>query len=69
MEIIRRFRIGALPRYGPRPGAVPFCRLDGYVSKPIRSGELFSAIESLLADKGAASTTHPDSFLDSIVLG
>jgi DNA-binding response OmpR family regulator len=43
--------------------------LDGSVSKPIRSGELFSAIESLLADKGAASTTHPDSFLDSIVLG
>jgi CheY-like chemotaxis protein len=28
--------------------------MDGYVSKPIRTSELFSAIESLLANKGSA---------------
>jgi len=43
--------------------------MDGYVSKPLRTCELFSAIESLLADKGPVSTRPPDSLLDSIVRG
>jgi PAS domain S-box-containing protein len=41
--------------------------MDGYVSKPIRTSELFSAIETLLADKGLAPTTDPGNVLDSIV--
>jgi CheY-like chemotaxis protein len=41
--------------------------MDGYVSKPIRTSELFSAIEGLLADKGSAPTTAPGNVLDSIV--
>ena len=32
--------------------------MDGYVSKPIRTSELFSAIESLLANKGAAPASE-----------
>jgi PAS domain S-box-containing protein len=43
--------------------------MDGYVSKPIRTGELFSAIESLLANNGAVSALQPGSLLDTIVLG
>jgi two-component system sensor histidine kinase/response regulator len=38
--------------------------MDGYVSKPIRTSELFSAIERLLANKGTAPASetadHPD---------
>jgi PAS domain S-box-containing protein len=43
--------------------------MDGYVSKPIRTSELFSAIESLLADKDSAPTRDPGNLLDSIVSG
>jgi two-component system, sensor histidine kinase and response regulator len=41
--------------------------MDGYVSKPIRTSELFSAIESLLANKGLAPTSAAASLPDPIV--
>jgi signal transduction histidine kinase/CheY-like chemotaxis protein len=41
--------------------------MDGYVSKPIRTSELFSAIESLLANKGSAAASEPADLPDPIV--
>jgi PAS domain S-box-containing protein len=41
--------------------------MDGYVSKPIRTSELFSAIESLLANKSSAPTSEPVDHPDPIV--
>jgi PAS domain S-box-containing protein len=41
--------------------------MDGYVSKPIRTSELFSAIEGLLDKKSSASTSEPPSLPDPIV--
>jgi CheY-like chemotaxis protein len=41
--------------------------MDGYVSKPIRTSELFSAIESLLGNKSPARTGEPANLLDPIV--
>ena len=41
--------------------------MDGYVSKPIRTSELFSAIESLLANKGSAPTGGPANLTDPIL--
>jgi signal transduction histidine kinase/DNA-binding response OmpR family regulator len=41
--------------------------MDGYVSKPIRTSELFSAIESLLGNKSPARTSEPANLLDPIV--
>ena len=41
--------------------------MDGYISKPIRTSELFSAIEGLLANKGAALTREPADLPDPIV--
>ncbi len=41
--------------------------MDGYVSKPIRTSELFSAIEGLLPNKGSAPTSEPASLPDPIV--
>jgi PAS domain S-box-containing protein len=41
--------------------------MDGYVSKPIRTSELFSAIESLLANKNSADTSDPANLPDPIV--
>jgi PAS domain S-box-containing protein len=41
--------------------------MDGYVSKPIRTSELFSAIEGLLDKKSSALTSEPASLLDPIV--
>jgi two-component system, sensor histidine kinase and response regulator len=41
--------------------------MDGYVSKPIRTSELFSAIESLLANKGSAPASEPANLPDPIV--
>jgi two-component system sensor histidine kinase/response regulator len=41
--------------------------MDGYVSKPIRTSELFSAIESLLANKGSAPSNEPANLPDPIV--
>jgi len=41
--------------------------MDGYVSKPIRTTELFSAIENLLENKGTALASEPASLPDSIV--
>jgi CheY-like chemotaxis protein len=41
--------------------------MDGYVSKPIRTSELFSAIESLLANKSAARAGEAADLPDPIV--
>jgi two-component system sensor histidine kinase/response regulator len=41
--------------------------MDGYVSKPIRTSELFSAIEGLLDRKSSALTSEPPSLPDPIV--
>jgi CheY-like chemotaxis protein len=41
--------------------------MDGFVSKPIRTSELFSAIESLLASKSSARTSEPTNHPDPIV--
>jgi signal transduction histidine kinase/CheY-like chemotaxis protein len=41
--------------------------MDGYVSKPIRTSELFSAIEKLLGNKSPAQTSEPANLLDPIV--
>lgn len=41
--------------------------MDGYVSKPIRTSELFSAIESLLANKSSAPASDPANLPDPIV--
>jgi two-component system sensor histidine kinase/response regulator len=41
--------------------------MDGYVSKPIRTSELFSAIESLLTNKGSAPASEPASRPDPIL--
>jgi two-component system sensor histidine kinase/response regulator len=43
--------------------------MDGYVSKPIRTSELFAAIESLLANKGAARASEAADLPDPIVTG
>ena len=40
--------------------------MDGYVSKPIRTSELFAAIEGLLENGGPALTGEPASLPDSI---
>jgi CheY-like chemotaxis protein len=40
--------------------------MDGYVSKPIRTSELFSAIENLLKNKGSAPTRESANLLDPI---
>ena len=41
--------------------------MDAYVSKPIRTSELYSAIENLLANKNAPSTSQPPVLADPIV--
>jgi signal transduction histidine kinase/CheY-like chemotaxis protein len=41
--------------------------MDGYVSKPIRTSELFSAIEGLLKNKNSAPTGGPASLTDPIL--
>jgi signal transduction histidine kinase/CheY-like chemotaxis protein len=40
--------------------------MDGYVSKPIRTSELFSAIESLLPKKDSAPTIPPPTLADPV---
>ncbi len=41
--------------------------MDAYVSKPIRTSELFSTLESMLAGKGSAPADRPSGALDPIV--
>jgi two-component system sensor histidine kinase/response regulator len=41
--------------------------MDGYVSKPIRTSDLFSAIESLLTNKSSAPASEPASRPDPIL--
>jgi len=41
--------------------------MNGYVSKPIRTSELFSAIEGLLDKKNTDLTIEPDNVADPIV--
>jgi two-component system, sensor histidine kinase and response regulator len=41
--------------------------MDGYVSKPIRTSELFSAIESLLANKNSFPTSDPANLPEPVV--
>ena len=41
--------------------------MDGYVSKPIRTSELFSAIESMLANKDSAPAKDSDNVSDQIL--
>jgi len=41
--------------------------MDGYVSKPIRTSELFSAIEGLLPNKGSTLTDGPANLTEPIV--
>jgi two-component system sensor histidine kinase/response regulator len=41
--------------------------MDGYVSKPIRTNELFSAIERLLGTKDSALTGGPANLADPVV--
>jgi CheY-like chemotaxis protein len=40
--------------------------MDDYVSKPIRTSELFSGIENLLKNKGSAPTCESANLLDPI---
>jgi two-component system sensor histidine kinase/response regulator len=42
--------------------------MDGYVSKPIRTGELFSMIEGLLVGRGALATSDLAAIPDPIVI-
>ena len=41
--------------------------MDGYVSKPIRTSELFSVIEAMLPEKDPAPASDPASISDPIV--
>jgi DNA-binding response OmpR family regulator len=42
--------------------------MDGYVSKPIRTGKLFSMIEGLLVGRGAIATSDLAAISDPIVI-
>ena len=42
--------------------------MDGYVSKPIRTGELFSMMEGLLVGRGAIATSDLAAISDPIVI-
>jgi DNA-binding NarL/FixJ family response regulator len=42
--------------------------MDGYVSKPIRTSELLSAIENLLAGKQSVESSESTSLSDPVVL-